>query len=116
MLKKVIFSNSNGMGLITSTGPTHPKIVQEKVTLHGVELSPGDATTLDGFFDKNVFYAGILISKNQKVMCFYIGKDSNLFEEKHYYYCLIHLNENLIVNKYTHTSARPFTWTGSCWK
>lgn len=115
MLKKVIYSNSGGMGLITDN-PINSKIKNEKVQLHGRELTPGDKTTLDGYFEKSVIYAGVMESKNQKVLCFYIGKDTNLFEEKHFFYCLIYLNENLIVNRYTPTSARPFAWTGTRWK
>ena len=116
MFKKVIYSNKGGMGLISSIGPSHPKIVQEKVLLHGKELAPGEETFLDGFFVKKVLYVGTLKSKNHKVMCFYAGKDSDLFQEKHYYYCLIYLDENNIVNKYTHSSARSFIWNGSQWK
>lgn len=116
MLKKVIYSDGGGMGMITTNTANHPKIQKQEIVLHGKTIAPGDTTTLDGYFEKSVIYAGIMDSNNQKVMCFYIGKDSNLFEEKHFFYCLIYLNENLIVNKYTPTSARPFAWTGTRWK
>jgi hypothetical protein len=116
MLKKVIYSNNGGMGLISNVGPYHPKIVQEKVVLHGKELKPGEETVLDGFFKSEVIYVGTLESKNHKVMCFYAGKKADLFEENHYYYCLVYLDENNILNKYTYSSARSFIWNGSQWK
>lgn len=116
MFKKTIFSKGGGMGIISDKGPNHPKITPEKIQLHGVELNPGDLTTLDGYFNGNVMYVGLMKNENHKVMCFYLGKTVDIFQELHYYNCLIHITETKIVNKFTHSSARPFEWNGSQWK
>lgn len=116
MFKKTIFSNGGGLGIISDKGPTHPKIKPIPSVLHGNILQPGIATTLDGFFTGYVLYVGVLEEQKKEVLCFYAGKTTDLFQETHYYYCLVRVAENRLVNKYTYSSAREFVWNGRQWK
>ena len=115
-MEKVIFSNKNGLGLILTEIEIESNYFENE-TLKVVDeiLIPENETTLKDFFTKKVTYKGTL--KNHKnCMVFYLGNESNLFDNLKYYSCVYWITENRIVNKYTFLSARDFNWNGKEWK
>lgn len=115
-MEKVIYNNSQGLGLVLNGHDNDKDIFEKKsVLLHGSILNTNDFTTLDGLFSEPLKFAGFL--KNDKnVMCFYIGNDENLFENIKYYYCFYYINEFRIANKYKEGSVRDYNWINNKWK
>lgn len=117
MIEKVIFSCNGGLGIITdSTIDKSSFIHRQNVILHGYALTPGDRTTLDGLFNDDVVYEGLLLNDEHHVMIFHLGNDSNIFESKEYYSCFYWINENRIANKYKEGTVRDFIWKNDNWK
>lgn len=115
MIERVIFSGNNGMGLIATNEQETTFINKEPVKLHGVIIEPDTLTALDGLFTRPVRYAGLLKGDN-KVMCFHLGFDKNMFEKTDYYCCYYWISENRILNKYKEGTARDFNWINNQWK
>ena len=115
-MKKVIFTDKNGLGLILKENEREKNYFEnENLKVVNEILIPEKETTLKGFFYKNVIYKGTL--KNHKnCMVFYLGNEWNLFDNLKYYSCVYWITENRIVNKYSFRSARDFNWNGTEWK
>lgn len=115
-MEKVIYANSQGLGVILDNNDNEKNIFDPiPVLLHGEILEPGQFTSLDGLFNEKLRFVGFL--KNEKnVMCFFIGEEKDLFSNIRYYYCFFYINENRIANKYKEGTARDYNWINNKWK
>jgi hypothetical protein len=115
MLEKVIWSNSGGAGFIIYNEVEEKYILKGSVELHGLKLTTGDLTDLDGLFTKPIRFAGLLKDEHT-VMCFHTGDEEDLFELRQYYYCFWWISPTRIFNKYSHNAGRDFNWVKGDWK
>jgi len=87
-------------------------IHQINSTINNSILSPGDKTTLDGFFDDFVTYLGIYDGYLQ----FEIGQSIDLFEHKIYVNAFKKIEENRIVTVYSPGTARDYIYKNGFWR
>ena len=114
-MEKVIYENGGGLGIILINEKEEDFITKKNVVLHQKLIEVNEMTTLDGRFTIPIRFAGFF--KNDKnLMCFHAGDDSDIFEERKYYYCYYRLDENRIANKYREGTARDFKWINGKWK
>ena len=112
----LIYANNGGLGLILHGEELESDFIEnQSFVVNGEEIKPGHFSDLFGFFTEPMRFCGALKDK-PKLMVFYSGDSTNLFEKKRFYYCVYWISETRIVNKYTWTSARDFNFKNGEWK
>lgn len=115
-MQKVIYSKKGGLGVVLEHEEReHDFFIPKNFVINGNLLETNDFTTLDGLFNENVRYVGVLKS-NRNCMCFCLGSASDLFQSNVYYSCFFYISENRLVNKYTPDTARDFRFKNGEWK
>lgn len=115
MIEKVYFGFNIGQGFILSNKEDELKYVDtNNVIVAGELIKPNYMTSLSGFFNIPIQFVGTL--KDEKnLMCFYLGSESDLFGEKHYYDCYYLITNTRIFKKYTEDSGRDFNFKNKVW-
>ncbi len=111
-MKKVIYEHRQGSGITLENENESDFIEKKSIVLHGEVLDPDDYSSLDGYFERRLRYAGHLKNEDQTVICFFAGTVEGIS----YYYCLFWLNENRIGTKYSEGSFRDFIFHNGRWK
>lgn len=88
------------------------QISKESITLNHVELTPGQKTTLDNFFNSEVIYLGLF----NGFMQFEIGRDTNLFSTTIWCNEFKKIDEKTILNIYQVGTARDYIFKNGKWK
>lgn len=115
-MEKVIYSDKGGLGIISDSNENENDFIQDtSFLINGIQMNPGEKTTLFGMFEKEVKFVGSL-TEDAKCMVFYLGQVNDLFESKKYYSCFYWIAENRILNKYQEYTARDFLFVNGKWK
>ena len=88
-------------------------ITQTPVSIVGTIIIPNTGTDLLGHFCRPLFYLG-LHGKNE--MIFYIGSDSDMFRERHFYQSVHLIDDNRIFEMFGPGSGRDFIYVNGKWK
>lgn len=117
-MQKVIYQNQGGLGIILDQNEVEADIFkQEDIEVGTTVLSPGDMTTLYGFFVKEARYVGTYHWEGcNRLMVFCAGSERDIFETQTYYYLLAYISPTMIANKYSDNSARGFQLVNGQWK
>lgn len=109
-----VFSNKQGSGYIyESEQEMHMQINVVSVTINTKKINPGDMTTLDGHFCRELRYLGM---KDNKEMIFEIGTTKDLFTKKYYYQSVLWVSENRIFEMFSWDAGRDFYYINGKWK
>lgn len=115
-MRRVIFSNNNGLGLIASVGEDESTFIRkEPVFVGGETIQPEQKTDLQGYFKHPITFAGLL-KEDKRVLVFRLGEESDLFESNVYYQCIYRITENRLFQKYTDLSGRDYRFINGRWK
>lgn len=113
-MRKVIYSNNYGVGVILDAGEQEADFMLPKAMMIVDEvMMPGDMTMLGGLFNKPVRYAGVL-KDDERCMCFYMGPSDD--GKVTYYSCFFWITELRLANKYSERTCRDFHWKGGRFK
>lgn len=83
------------------------------VTIGLKTIQPNTETTLFGYFNISpALYVGMLGNE----MIFYLGCDSDLFENRKYYLALVKLTETRIFSMFSYCAGRDFNLRNNIWK
>ena len=119
MIEKVIYKGNQGLGIIMDESEDESNYIgKTNIIINGVEITPGQKTTLFGMFDQDVTYCGILKDDpaNSLCMVFLLGNHADLFDHKRYYACFYWITPTRILNIYKEGSARDFIYVDGKWK
>ena len=111
---EVVFKNKAGMGYILPSDVNIEDFIESKPVIIGLEtIQPNTETTLYGYFNISpALYLGMLNNE----MIFYMGKDSDLFENRKYYIALVKLTETRIFSMFSYGAGRDFNLRNNIWK
>lgn len=117
-MQKVIYQNQGGLGIILDQNEAEADVFkQECIDVGTSTLSPGDMTTLYGFFKSEARYVGTYHWEGcNRLMVFCAGSERDLFDTQTYYYLLAYISPTMIANKYSDNSARGYQLKNGQWK
>jgi hypothetical protein len=114
-MKRVLFSNNEGEGIIAEPGeviatlPVAVQIVDEVI-------EPGMMTDIKGFYNRPVKYLGIDAEyPEHKCMIFHIGTEDNLFP-KAYYKVILWLSPKRFYITFRPNGGRDFNYIKGQWR
>lgn len=115
-MEKVIYSKNRGRGMILDQHDDNLVYFTPKsVIVNGIQIKPGDMTTMSDFFPQNYKYVGVLKEDNT-CMVFFMALESNLFDTHRYYTCWWKIAENRIFNMFSQIGGRDFNYINGQWK
>ena len=116
MIKSVIFSDKQGMGYVADNEyDIYDIIDEESISINNKVLKPGDLTTLDNYFIREVRFLGVS-KENENEMVFAIGDETDLFNNEFYYNSIIKISETRIFECFAYGSGRDHIFVNGNWK
>ena len=101
------------LGLLSVFNQDNIHLIEKKsFVLGGIELIPGQKTSLHNFFNDDVIYLGFY----EDFLQFQIGIDYNLFETLFWCNEFKRINENHILTIYQLGTARNYQFKNGFWK
>ncbi len=111
-----IYSNNNGEGFSLQAGERLADWVTPKaIEVAGTMLEPGELTNMQGFFDRQLKYEGIL-TNSPHTLVFCLGTSKDLLSQTTWYATLHRIHSRRLFRMYTHISGRDFNWIRGQWK
>jgi hypothetical protein len=89
------------------------ELVKEPITVCGVEIHPGDHTTLNDFFCRPIEYIG---KENQSTAVFFIGSKEDILFPEYYYEPVAIITDNRLFKMYSNNGGRDFNYIKNEWK
>lgn len=112
-MEAVIFSDRQGSGYICSNSQQIKTIAQPlPVTVNGKTYSPGDKTTLENFFCRELEYIGRLDSE----AIFLMGSKEDLINSVYYYQSVYVISDARIYLTYGPKFGRDYNFIKGEWK
>lgn len=88
------------------------KLLNKAIAVAGEIVSPGNKTTLNGFFCRPIEYLGL---EESGYAIFYIGSKQDLFAQENYYEPVLVVSHTRLFKMYSENAGRDFNFINQKW-